>query len=45
MPALQLAAIRQFIGGFIYIAFSYSKNTAQRKQWKTIFILSIVNFV
>jgi drug/metabolite transporter (DMT)-like permease len=45
MPALQLAAIRQFIGGFIY-TFSYSKNTlAQGKQWKTIFILSIVNFV
>jgi hypothetical protein len=30
MPALQLAAIRQFIGGFIYIAFSYSKNTCPK---------------
>jgi drug/metabolite transporter (DMT)-like permease len=47
MPALQLAAIRQFIGGFIYIAFFLFKKTPwpKGKQWKTIFILSIVNFV
>jgi hypothetical protein len=32
MPALQLAAIRQFIGGFIYIAFSYSKNTLAQRE-------------
>jgi preprotein translocase subunit SecE len=47
MPALQLAAIRQFIGGFIYIAFFLIQKTPwpKGKQWKTIFILSIVNFV
>jgi hypothetical protein len=31
MPALQLAAIRQFIGGFIY-TFSYSKNTLAQRE-------------
>jgi hypothetical protein len=31
MPALQLAAIRQFIGGFIYIAFSYSKHLGPKE--------------
>lgn len=47
MPALQLAAIRQFIGASIYIAFFLFKKTAwpKGKQWKTIFILSILNFV
>jgi drug/metabolite transporter (DMT)-like permease len=45
MPALQLAAIRQFIG-FIYIFFLIQKTPWPKgKQWKTIFILSIVNFV
>jgi len=47
MPALQLAAIRQFIGGALYIAFFLFKKTKwpKGKQWKTIFILSILNFV
>ncbi|MET0760586.1 MAG: EamA family transporter [Flavobacterium sp.] len=47
MPALQLAAIRQFIGGFIYISFFLFKKTPwpKGKQWKTILILSILNFV
>lgn len=47
MPALQLAAIRQFIGGFLYIAFFLVKKTPwpKGKQWKTIIILSILNFV
>ncbi|HLF52509.1 DMT family transporter [Flavobacterium sp.] len=47
MPALQLAAIRQFIGGFIYISFFLFKKTPwpKGKQWKTIIILSILNFV
>jgi len=47
MPALQLAAIRQFIGGFLYISFFLFKKTPwpKGKQWKTILILSIVNFV
>lgn len=47
MPALQLAAIRQFIGGFLYISFFLFKKTTwpKGKQWKSIFILSLLNFV
>ncbi|MFV5697097.1 DMT family transporter [Flavobacterium sp. ZT3R17] len=47
MPALQLAGIRQFIGGFLYISFFMFKKTPwpKGKQWKTIIILSILNFV
>ena len=47
MPALQLAAIRQFIGGFLYISFFLFKKTPwpKGKQWKTILILSVLNFV
>jgi drug/metabolite transporter (DMT)-like permease len=47
MPALQLAAIRQFIGGFLYISFFLFKKTTwpKGKQWKTILILSLLNFV
>ena len=47
MPALQLAAIRQFIGGFLYLAFFIFKKTPwpKGKQWKSILILSVLNFV
>lgn len=47
MPALQLAAIRQFIGGFLYISFFVFRKTPwpKGKQWKAIIILSILNFV
>jgi drug/metabolite transporter (DMT)-like permease len=47
MPALQLAGIRQFIGGSLYIAYFLYKKAPwpKGKQWKTIFILSILNFV
>lgn len=47
MPALQLVAIRQFLGGIIYISFFLFKKTPwpKGKQWKTIAILSILNFV
>ena len=47
MPALQLAAIRQFIGGFLYVAFFLFKKTPwpKGKQWKSILILSLLNFV
>jgi len=47
MPALQLAGIRQFLGGFLYVVFFLYKKTPwpKGKQWKTIFILSILNFV
>lgn len=47
MPALQLVGIRQFIAGFIYVAYFLFKKTPwpKGKQWKTIFILTILNFV
>lgn len=47
MPALQLAAIRQFLGAICYLVFFIFKKTPwpKGKQWKTIFILSILNFV
>ena len=46
MPALQLAAIRQFLGGSLYISFFLFKKAPwpKGKQWKTILILSILNF-
>ena len=46
MPALQLAGIRQFIGGILYVSFFMYKKEAwpKGKQWKTIIILSILNF-
>ena len=47
MPALQLVAIRQFLGGLLYISFFLFKKAPwpKGKQWKTIIILSILNFV
>ena len=47
MPALQLAGIRQFIGGFLYVCYFLFKKTPwpKGKQWSTILILSILNFV
>jgi drug/metabolite transporter (DMT)-like permease len=47
MPALQLAGIRQFIGGSLYLAFFLFKKTPwpKGKQWKSIIILSLLNFV
>ncbi len=47
MPALQLAGIRQFIGGFLFVAYFIFKKAPwpKGKQWKAIFILSILNFV
>lgn len=46
MPPLQLAAIRQFIGGALYILYFILKKAPwpKGKQWKTILILSILNF-
>lgn len=46
MPPLQLAAIRQFLGGILYISFFLFKKAPwpKGKQWKTILILSILNF-
>lgn len=47
MPALQLAAIRQFIGGGLYVLYFVWKKEPwpKKKQWKTILILSVLNFV
>jgi drug/metabolite transporter (DMT)-like permease len=47
MPALQLVAIRQFIGGALYLVFFIIKKTPWPKgiQWKSIIILSLLNFV
>lgn len=47
MPALQLVAIRQCIGGLLYVGFFVIKKTPwpKTKQWKTILILSLLNFV
>lgn len=47
MPALQMAGIRQFIGGILYVMyFLYTKAPWPKgKQWKTIFTLAILNFV
>jgi drug/metabolite transporter (DMT)-like permease len=46
MPALQLAGIRQLIGGLLYVGyFLFKKEPLPKgKQWKTIIILSILNF-
>jgi len=46
MPALQLAGIRQFIGGSLYVGYFLFKKAPwpKGKQWKTIIILSILNF-
>jgi drug/metabolite transporter (DMT)-like permease len=46
MPALQLAGMRQFIGGILYVSYFLFKKTPwpKGKQWRTILILSILNF-
>jgi drug/metabolite transporter (DMT)-like permease len=46
MPALQLAMIRQFLGGLIYVVYFILKKQPWPKgrQWRTILILSILNF-
>ncbi|MWB93732.1 EamA family transporter [Flavobacterium sp. GA093] len=47
MPALQLATIRQFLGGILYVGYFLLKKEPwpKGKQWITILILSILNFV
>lgn len=47
MPALQLVTIRQFIGGIIYVGYFILKKEPwpKGKQWRTIFVLAILNFV
>lgn len=47
MPALQMAGIRQFFGGACYIVFFIAKGASfpKGKEWRSIFILSFLNFV
>jgi drug/metabolite transporter (DMT)-like permease len=47
MPALQLATIRQFLGGILYVGYFLLKKEPwpKGKQWVTILILSFLNFV
>lgn len=46
MPALQLAGIRQSIGGLLYVIFFLGKGRAlpRGKEWGPIIILSLLNF-
>lgn len=46
MPALQLAGIRQFIAGLIYVAFFVAKGykLPRGKEWIPVIILSLLNF-
>jgi drug/metabolite transporter (DMT)-like permease len=47
MPALQLAGIRQLLGGLCFIIFFLYKGETwpKGKEWRTIFILSFLNFL
>ena len=47
MPALQMAGIRQAIGGICYISFFLYKGTTWPKkgEWNAILLLSFLNFV
>jgi drug/metabolite transporter (DMT)-like permease len=47
MPSLQLATLRQFIAGVIFVVFFMFKKAIwpNRNQWKTIVILAFLNFV
>lgn len=47
MPALQMAGLRQFLGGVMYAAFFIAKGARfpQRKEWQVIIVLSILNFL
>lgn len=47
MPALQMAGIRQLCGGLCYVIFFLVKGAAfpKGKEWITVIILSILNFV
>ncbi|WP_316634835.1 EamA family transporter [uncultured Flavobacterium sp.] len=46
MPALQLATIRQFLGGILYVGYFVIKKETwpKGKQWRTILVLAILNF-
>lgn len=46
MPAIQLAGIRQFVGGMIYVVYFLSKGRALPKgrEWGPVLVLSFLNF-
>src|SRR5262245_40504191 len=46
MPPLQLAGIRQTIGGLLYVVFFLTKGRAlpRGKEWGPIIVLSLLNF-
>ncbi|OMQ12830.1 DMT family transporter [[Flexibacter] sp. ATCC 35103] len=46
MPGLQLANIRQLLGGVLYVGYFIFKKQPwpKGKQWRTIIVLSILNF-
>lgn len=47
MPALQLAAIRQFIAGVLYVGFFLYKKAPlpKGKEWIPILVLTLLNFI
>lgn len=48
MPAFQLAGIRQFLGGMAYVIYFIARGKAKwpgLKEWKTIFVLALFNFI
>jgi drug/metabolite transporter (DMT)-like permease len=48
MPAFQMAGIRQFAGGLIYTIFFLARGNVswpKGKDWGTIFILALLNFI
>jgi drug/metabolite transporter (DMT)-like permease len=46
MPAIQLAGIRQFLGGVLYVAYFLSKGRAlpRGREWGPVLVLSFLNF-
>lgn len=47
MPALQMASIRQFIAGLLYVAFFLYKKVPlpKGKEWIPVLVLSFLNFI
>ncbi len=47
MPALQMAGIRQFLGGVLYVVYFMARGFRfpKGKEWGTILILSLLNFL
>jgi drug/metabolite transporter (DMT)-like permease len=48
MPAFQLAGIRQFLGGLVYVSFFIIRGKVswpKGKEWSTIFVLALLNFI